>query len=353
VQEEIAGRIAGRLQGGRGGGVTSRPAVSPEAHRLYLQARLFWNKRSEAGLKRAIQLFQDTIAREPAYAAAHSGLASSYLLLPMYSPHAQAGELGPQAQAAARRAIELDSACAEAHAVLGNLAEADWDLKAAEEHFQRAIQLDPNSATARHWYGRFLNLHGRRSDGWRELHTALDLDPLSPVINATIPEWHYMGGDFPRAITEAREVIERFPDFQVVRRILIAALLLNGQHAEALVETEAARKLYPDEPSALLGFRAFALARSGQDTEARQIVAQLERAREEGRPVTSELMVAHTGLRAFDQVLDLLEPHIAKKGLESSILCDPFEAELRSQPRFQELLRKSKPQRGPGEASDR
>lgn len=341
VQEEIAARIASRLQGSSGGtNLTARAVISPEAHRLYLQARLFWNRRSEAGLQRAIQLFQDTLGLAPGYAPAHAGLASSYLILPMYSPHAEGAEYAPMARAAAQQAIELDPACAEAHAVLGNLAEGEWDLKGAEAHFQRAIQADPNSATAHHWYGRFLNLHGRRDEGWRELQTALDLDPLSPVINTTIPEWYYMGGDFPRAITEARAVMEQYPDFQILRRILIAALLLNGQPAQALTEVESARKLQPDDPSALLGFRAYALARSGKEAEARQVLAGLEQSHQEGKPVIGELAAAYTGLREFDRVLDLFEPHFAKEGLDSSMLCDPFEAELRSQPRFQELLRK-------------
>jgi len=351
VQEDIATRIAGRLQGAGGNtNLASRAAIRPEAHRLYLQARLFWNRRSVAGLQRAIQLFQDTLGLEPEYAAAHAGLASSYLILPMYSPEAQMEEYAPMARAAARRAIELDPGCAEAHAVLGNLAEGEWDLKGAEAHFQRAIQGDPNSATAHHWYGRFLNLHGRRDEGWRELQTALDLDPLSPVINTTIPEWHYMGGDFPRAITEAHAVIEQHADFQVVRRILIAALLLNGQPAEALTEIESARKLQPDDPFVLLGFRAYALARSGKETEAREILAGLERRHAEGKPVLAELVVACMGVRDFDRVFDLLEPHVAKEGLDSSTLCDPFEAEVRNQPRFQELLRKAKVPR-PVEAS--
>ena len=340
VQEDIARRIAERLQ------VEIQkpmPATTAnlEAHKLYLQARLFWNKRTEDGLNKAVQYFKLAIDKDPGYAAAHAGLAATYIILPQYSPIAKVTDYSPLARAAANRALELDTFCAEAHAVLGNLQFAAKDFKGAEEHYRRAIQLDPNNATAHHWYGRYLMLHGHRDQALTEYSTAVDLDPLSPIIHTTIPMWYYMGGDYDRALQESRNVVNAFPDFPAARESLIAAMLMKGQYDEALPEIEKAQALLPNDPIAGLPMRGFALARLGEKAEAQKIIAKLEEQRKLGKFVDGAEAFVYLGLRDYDKVIDALERMEATQNLDEDFACEPFFTEMRALPRFQALLKRA------------
>jgi serine/threonine-protein kinase len=341
VQEDIARRIAERLHGGTIGPMMRRRPVDPEAYKLYLQARQYWNKRNETALRKAVQLFQSAVDKDPTYAAAHAGLAATYCILPGYSLSARRKEFEPLARAAALRALELDASCAEAHAVLGNLQGDSPHWAGAEEHFQRAIRLDPNYATARHWYGRFLVIRGRAEEALAERRAALELDPLSPVIHTTIPEWYLLTGDLDRAISEARKVVEQFPDFQVVRHILIGALLKRGLYRDALAEVDKARALQPEEPMALLESRGYALARLGDEAEARRILALWEARLKEGKPAETQIAFIHLGLREYDKCLDALERLAAAGSLGPDMLLDPLYDELADLSRWQALLKKT------------
>ncbi len=341
VQDDIARRIAQRLQGETGTAYVPSKKVDSDAHQLYMQARLFWNKRTESALKKAVQIFQQAIAKDPDYAEAHAGLAATYLVLPDYSLEKRSGENRLLSRASANRALELDPSCAEAHAVLANLQSQARDFKGAEEHFRRAIQLDANYATAHHWYGRYLNLHGHRDQGLAELKTAADLDPLSPVIHTSVAEWYFLGGDFDSAIVESRKLIDAFPDFPHARGLLIAAQVKKGLFNEALLEIDKARALQPDEPLALLDMRGYALGRSGEKAEAQKILSLLEAQRGQGRQVDGPIGFVYLGLRDFDKAIDAFEKVAETEGIDDGILCDPFFDEVRNLPRVQALLKKT------------
>jgi serine/threonine protein kinase/TolB-like protein/Tfp pilus assembly protein PilF len=339
VQEDIARRIAERLQGKVD--LPPQPAVDPEAHRLYLQARLFWNKRTEAGLNRAVQLFQQAIDKQPSYAAAHAGLAATYVVLPQYSLAARASHYRPLARAAAQRALELDAGCAEAHAVLGHLQSELKDFRGAEEHFQNAIRLAPNYATAHHWYGLYLGTHGQKQKALNEFLAAMELDPLSPVIRTVVSQWYYLQHDFDRAIVEYRKVIEDFPEFPLARDLLVAAFLQKGQYEEALAELDKVLPLRSGQPLAGLEMKAYALARAGRTDEARKIKADLEQQRAKGDPVEVPLILVYLGFREYDNLLDILEKMFASGDLPCELLSDPMFDECRELPRFQQLLQSS------------
>jgi serine/threonine-protein kinase len=341
VQEDIARRIADRLQGQTNTVIARGRQVDPDAYKLYLQGRQYWNKRTETALKKSAQLYQQAIEKDPTYAAAHAGLAAAYLLIPQYSLSSRPSIYNPLARAAANRALELDPACPEAHAVLANMKADARDFKAAEEHFRQAIDADPNYATAHHWYGRYLYCRGRMDEGLKELRTALELDPLSPIIHATIPAWNLAAGNYDQAIIEANNAIDQFPDFTHNRILLAQALMLKGEFKEALAEIDKARALMPDEPTALIEYRAYALARMGQEKEAREILAQLEQRSREGKPADLAISMVYLGLREYDKALDALERLNASEGLELEIFVDPCVKELRNLPRFQTLLEKA------------
>jgi serine/threonine-protein kinase len=341
VQEDIAKRIAQRLQLQ----ITepSMPSVTAnkDAHKLYMQGRQFWNKRTEDGLNNAIKLFKGAIDKDAGYAAAHAGLAASYNLLPMYSSLAKVKDCNPLARASANRALELDPTCAEAHAVLGNLQLAAKEPRLAEEHFRRAIQLDPNYATAHHWYGRFLLVTDHRDQALSEYLTAVDLDPLSPIIHTTIPQWYYMGGEYDRAIEESRKVINAFPDFPAAREGLIASMLMKQQYEQALDEIDKAQALMPQDPIADLPMRGYALARMGKTAEAEKIIKKLEEQRKLGKLIDGKEAFVYLGLREYDKVIDALERMEATEGLDEEFACEPFFAEIQKLPRFQALLKKA------------
>jgi len=220
------------------------------------------------------------------------------------------------------------------------LAQSSPDPKEAEREFLRAIEIDPNFATAHQWYGRLLEMHNRREEALVQLRKAIDLDPLSPILHSTIPEYYWLGRDYDHAIQEGRNVVQQFPEFPAARAILVSALLKRELYDEALTEIEKSRTLQPEQPLYQLDMRAYALARSGREPEARKILAQIEDLRRQGRRTEGMAAFVYLGLREYDKTLDIWEQVIAEEGLASEMLCDPFVDELRSLPRFQAWLQK-------------
>jgi tetratricopeptide (TPR) repeat protein len=178
-------------------------------------------------------------------------------------------------------------------------------------------------------------------EGLKELRTALELDPLSPIIHATIPAWNLAAGNYDQTITEVRNVIDQFPEFVHARAILAEALMLKGQYKEGLAEIDKARALSPEEPSAMLEYRAYALARMGREPEAREILGVLQERLKEGKPAELAISMVYLGLREYDKALDALERLNDSEGLDLEIFVDPCVKELRSLPRFQALLEKA------------
>ena len=159
-------------------------AVNPEAYRLYLIGRFLWNKRTEEGLKNAIDHFQRALEIDPAYAPAYAGLADSHLMLSDFG-FLPPKEAIPKGKAAAQKALEVDESLAEAHASLAiAYLEYDWDWPACEKEFKRAIELNPNYATAHLWYSEYLSTTRRQAEAMAEAQRAQQLDPLSPIISS-------------------------------------------------------------------------------------------------------------------------------------------------------------------------
>ena len=162
--------------------MSKKPTANPEAYELYLKGRFFWNKRTGADLRKAIDYFNQAIAKDPNYALAYSGLADSYLLLPPYGAAAPKDSI-PQAKAAVKKALELDDTLAEAHASSGRILSGfDFDSMKAITEFERALQLNPNYATAHHWFGSGpLLALGRFDESIVEAKRSIELDPLSMI----------------------------------------------------------------------------------------------------------------------------------------------------------------------------
>jgi serine/threonine protein kinase/Tfp pilus assembly protein PilF len=242
VQQEIASEIYGRLRPRLAGEekklLSKRPTENVEAYRLYLQGLFYWNKWTEADFKRAADYFTQAVQKDPRYALSYAGLADTYSLLgdAGYLPPSEAW---PKAKTAAMQALEIDDTLAEAHTSLGLVKEHfEWDWAGAEKEFKRAIELNPVSAPAHHWYGDYLANMGRFEEGLRETKKAQELDPLSLIINTTLGWQFYLAGQNDQAVEQLRRVLDIDPKFALARRTLEEVYAQMGMHKEAVEERE-------------------------------------------------------------------------------------------------------------------
>jgi DNA-binding winged helix-turn-helix (wHTH) protein/TolB-like protein/Flp pilus assembly protein TadD len=197
--------------------IARQPTANADAYRAYLQGRYEWSQRSEAGLKRGIERFQQAVVIDPEFAAAHSGLADSYSILG-YLSYLSPAETFPEARRHATKALELDASLAEAHASLGFVKlYFDWDWFGAETEFQSAIALSPHLASSHQWYSIFLLTAGRPKQALREILLAQERDPLSLSINTDLGFHYYYTGRYADAAKQLKLVLEMDPVFR--RRI--------------------------------------------------------------------------------------------------------------------------------------
>ncbi len=242
VQQEIAGDIYGRLRPRLAGEekklLAKRPTENVEAYQLYLQGLFYWNKWTQADFKKAADYFTQAVQKDPRYALSYAGLADTYSLLgdAGYLPPSEAW---PKAKAAAMQALDIDDALAEAHTSLGLVREHfEWDWAGAEQEFRRAIELNPNSATAHHWYGAYLANMGRSEEGLRETKKAQELDPLSLIINTSLGWQLYVARHNDQAAEQLRKVLDIDAKFAPARRMLEEVYAQMGKQKEAVAERE-------------------------------------------------------------------------------------------------------------------
>jgi tetratricopeptide (TPR) repeat protein len=256
---------------------TAAPAVDPEAYNNYLKGRYFWNKRSTDSLFKAIDYFQEAIAKDPAYAAAYAGVADSYNLLGSSGYAAlRPKEAFPKAIAAAQKALEIDSNSAEAHVSLGYARMVyNWDLPAAQREFQRALELNPAYPTAHQFYAYYLIAAGRESEAIAEDQKAQELDPLSPVITSALGETYYFTRQFDRMVEEDRKAVELDATFGLGLFNLGRAYGRKGLHDQAITTYNQALSRAPDDPL-LLAAVAYEHAVAGQREQASKIIAKLQ-----------------------------------------------------------------------------
>lgn len=310
-----------------------------EAYDLYLKGQYFWNKRTIDGFHRAIDYFQQAINKDPNYARAYAGLADSYALIGGYSLAPQT-EFIAKARAAALRAVEIDDSLAEAHTALALIIQNyDWDWQTADKEFRRAIELNPNYATAHHWYAEHLAWLGRFDEALRESERASQLDPLSLIIAVDNGAILYYSRQYDRAIEQFRAVRELDPNFPRTG-IIRQAYSQKGMFAEVSAELEKARKTYGDTP-AICSELACVYGRTGQQAQARHELAKLEQwnRRQPLDPVA--FFTAYVGMGNKDQAFAWLEKaYTQHSNAMTTLKVDPLYDPLRDDPRFQNLLRR-------------
>ncbi len=265
-------------------------------------------------------------------------MADSCTLIPIYSAGTPQ-EYNPRARAAAQKAVELDDSLAEAHPSLAYVFFVDFENEQSAKEYERAISLNPNYAMAHHWFGSgVLNALGRFDQAIAEGKRALELDPASPIISASLGAIYKNARRYDEAIAQLRDTVEMHPEFYWAHRFLGVALELKGATAEAIAEYQRAFELN-DDP-VVLALLAHAEARIGKQNEARQILARLtEEAKTRYVPAYA-FSVIHLALGEKDQALDWLEKGARDHdGLYSTFIkVDPYLDPLRGDPRFEALV---------------
>ena len=345
IAKTIADTLQAKLTGSEKTAMAKVPTENAEAYELYLKGNYFWNKRTGADLRKAIDYFNQAIAKDPGYALAYVGLADSYLLLANYGAAAPRDSL-PQAKAGVKKALELDNKLAEAHACLGLLSMYEFEFERSISEFDLAIELSPNYAMAHHWFGDGPLMALARTDrSVAEGKRAVELDPLSLINNADFGWDYFNARRYDEAIAQLRKTLEIDPRFYLARYYLGEALQMKGQLTAAIAEYRAAVELNDDPlPLALLGQ---AYARSGQRDEAQKILVRLTEEAKSRYVSQYSFALVLLGLGDKEGAMDALERAYGNgEGPDIGIIrVDPFLDDLRGQPRFEALVEKIIPAR--------
>ncbi|MGH9860979.1 MAG: tetratricopeptide repeat protein [Candidatus Acidiferrales bacterium] len=339
LQDEVARTIAGRigieLTGRTGAGLSQRTSISPAAYEDYLKGRFFWNKMTMGGFRRAIQHFEAAISKDPAYAEAHAGLADSYASLGLWGLHGR--EALQRAKAAAEKAVTLRESLADGHASRAFIAMGyEWDWATAEREFRRALELNPGHSAAHHRYGYYLMLRGRWDEAGAELRKAQELDPLSMLINANIGFRHYLMREYDAAIAHWKKNLEMEPDYPLLHGYMGTAYIMKKMYPEAIESLEKAK----GTPGVTSAF-GYIYGVTGREEKARkQLGALLDAAKRSFVPAFY-IALLYAGLGDRDQAFAWLDrAYEERSGYLMEIHLDPMFDPLRSDPRFDALLRR-------------
>jgi eukaryotic-like serine/threonine-protein kinase len=320
--------------------LTKRHTDNPEAYRAYLKGRYFWNKRTPGGLEQSLAYFKQAIDLDPTYGLAYAGLADAYALL-VWQDQLPQKDFIAWARGAATKALEIDETLAEPHATLGFIKFwYDWDFTGAESEFRQAIKLNPDYATARHWYGEFLGLMGHFDDGFKQLQAAQQIDPLSAIINTDLGKLLLLARQPDQAIEQLQKTLELDPEYPLAHLFLALAYNQKGLHEQAIAELER----YSNKPDSRTIFKAalgFVDGQSGRKDEAVSILNELEK-----RSTTNEYLspfqiaLIYVGLGKKDKAIESLQTAERERDpFLMYIRVDPNFDSLRTDPRFLDLMK--------------
>lgn len=345
IAKTIANTLRAKLTGREAATLTARPTENNAAHDLYLKGRFFWNKRTSADIKTALGYFEQAANVDPNYAVAYAGMADCYLLLPLYGGGVPT-EMYPKAIALAQKAISLDPNLGEPHASLGLIhALFDFDFPASVHEFEEAIRLNPNYATAHHWFGdSTLPALGQFDRANAEAKRALELDPLSVVNNTDAGTVYWITGRYQEAVTQFRKAIEMDPQNYSAHWGLGQALERVGDLPGAIAEYEKSTQL--DDDPLPLGLLGAAKAKAGDRAAALAILNRLEDIAKHGYVPDYSFALIHLALGQKDEAMHWLDSSYAKHQPDLNwIRVDPDLRSLHGDPRFEALAEKILPAR--------
>jgi serine/threonine-protein kinase len=343
IQDEISLAIVDNLKlkvlGGERAKLLSRQTENPEAHNLYLKGRYFWNKRTEEGIRKSIEYFQEAVEIDPDFALAYCGLADAYVTMGIYR-YQPLDEISQKAKQAVTTALELDDSLGVAHASLAMIRIwIDWDCEGAEQEFRRALDLNPAEAEAHHQYSHLLAQLGKFDEAIAEMRLALDLEPLSLNINACLGQVLFLAGKYDTAIEQLEKTIEMNPAYYDGHGWLGMTYLLTGMYKKAIEKFEEcmAFKVIEAKMKAAL---AYAYAVTGDEGMARDILMRLQDKPDDKKTEPYLIATVYCGLGDVEKAITYLEKAYEERShrLFTMIKVDPLLDCMRSHPRYKSLL---------------
>jgi len=339
IAREIYDSLRLKLAGAEAKQLAKRDTENSEAYQLYLQGLFYWNKWTQDGFQKAIGFFRQAVEKDPNYAQAYAGLADAYTFVGA-SGYVAPAQMWQSAKSAAMQSVKLDDTLPEGHISLALVLENfDWDWAGAEREFKRAIQLNPNSAEAHHWFGDFLTRCGRFDEARAELRKAQDLDPLSLVINTSVGQQLYYARQYGAAIEQFRKTLDMDPNFVPAQHGIELAYAQNGMDREAVAERQKVLTLSGSPDLA---------ATIGEDYSKSGYTGVLQSWLEGLNEVSKRSYVSyyniaqiHARLGNKPQSLAMLErAYNSRDGNLTYLKIDPVFDDLRSDPQLQKLLQK-------------
>jgi serine/threonine-protein kinase len=344
IQEKVAGEIVQalqlRLSSDEKEILKKRFTKNTEAYQLYLQGRFFWNKRSEDGVQTAIKYFEAAIEKDPRYALAWAGIADSYNVLGEYG-NIPRKDLYPKAEAAVIKALAIDNRLAEVHTSYASLLLlSKWDWVNSEREFKLALELNPNYATAHHWYAQWLWSMGKLEEALQAVSRAAELDPVSQAILKDKGLAFYYNRQYDNAIEMARKTLELDPNYAAAHRLLSLAYQGKGLFNEAIAENQNWGNLTGNEIETTVSL-AQIYAVAGQTDAAAELVEVVRNDPNLIDQAYRGMALVHAALGENDSAFNCLEKSYQRR--EESVLSlkvDPKVDPLRSDPRFIDLLKR-------------
>jgi Tfp pilus assembly protein PilF len=343
LQSEIARDVSNKLQAKLSITDEKRAAKNytenTEAYQLYLKGRYHWNKRTAVDLPKSADYFQQAIEKDPNYALAYAALAEAYILIPNYTSELPRNAY-PKAREAAIKALQMDETLAEGHNALATIKHSyDWDFVGAEKEFKRAIELNPNYATAHHWYGEFLLDMGRIEEGTFEIRRAQELDPLSLIINAIVGITYMIKGEDDLAIEQYKKTLEMDSNFPRA----YAYLAKSYENKRLFDEAITAQQKYfllngtpPDVVEKEIAEWRNSLKANGEEGYWRKYIEILEKS--PSAPAFTTIATLYIQIGEKEKAFSLLDEAYRKREVEIlQIKKDPAWKSMLSDPRFIEL----------------
>jgi eukaryotic-like serine/threonine-protein kinase len=344
IQDEISNEIAAKLRlqltRAEKKRLSRRHTEDAEAYRLYLQGRHHWNRWTEEGFYKAIGYFQQAVEKDPSYALAYTGVAESFVLLG-WNSYLPPKDAFPKGKAAAMIALRLTPDLGEAHTPLAaSLWLHDWQWPEAQAEFQHGLKLNPTYPTANHWYAEYTMTMGRQADSIAKMRNSQELDPLSLIINVAIGWATYMARRYDEAIEQLLRTVELDPNYPVTYWILGLLYRITGRYDLAITAGEKGVNLSGGSPL-MRAALAHTYGKAGRVAEARHVLDDLTELAKLKYVAPHFLAGIHIGLEDNDRAMEYLEKSWDERCHWLIYLhIDPSMDDLRSDPRFQDLLKR-------------
>jgi pentatricopeptide repeat protein len=340
LAQSIAEKVRVTVTGEEQQRLTAARTVAPEVYESYLKGRYALDEEDgRAGPEESVGYFNDAIAKDPGFAQAYLGLAQAYTTMGLVATGGVPQQTRPKVMDAARKALEIDPNLAEAHVLLANALQEEWQWSAAETEYKQALELQPNNASAHSWYALWLSCQGRTDEAVNWVRRGRELDPVS-VSGVSVAWILFQAHRFDEAIREARDALAVRPDDVGALTMMGFALLGKGQAEEAIPVLEKADALSKGSP-AVEGILVRAYARAGRREDALRLLAEMKKKREAGYFPAAAFVNAYLGLGDREQTFVWLEEaYRERSNILQFVKTHPFFDPIRNDPTFVDLERK-------------